>query len=213
MIPRPGDHARLQALMPWVLNGRADEAQRAELDRHLARCPACREDMARQRQLQAALQLPAAAAPDVESGLAQLMQRVELDAVQTAPTDRHAVRGLARSQRVSLALAACVALQAVALAVVAPQAWHARDGDYRTLSQAEPRAAAQLRVVPSPQLSLAEWQALLQAEGLQVADGPNQAGAYALRLARPSGDVAALVGRLRSHPGLRFVEPMPGGAP
>lgn len=205
MTAHADDHARIHALMPWVLNGQADAAQQAEVDRHLAHCPACREEMARQQRLQAALQLPAATAPDVEAGLGRLMQRIELAA---APAPR-----AWRSSRMSLALAACVALQAVALAVLAPQVWQARSGDYQLLSQTPTVAKAQLRVLPAPELTLAQWQALLRAEGLQVVAGPNAVGAYALGSATPSADLPALVTRLRSHPSLRLVEPITESSP
>ncbi|PTT85251.1 hypothetical protein DBR42_14450, partial [Pelomonas sp. HMWF004] len=65
-----------------------------------------------------------------------------------------------------------------------------------------------VRVVPSPELSLAQWQQLLQAEGLQVSGGPNRVGAYALSSLTPTRDVPALVQRLRAHPELRLVEPL-----
>lgn len=207
MTFHPGDHARVQALLPWVLNGQADEHQQAEVAQHLAQCPACRDEMARQRQLQAALQLPAAVTPDVERGLERLMQRIEL-ASAAAPVARSA-----RGSRMSLALAACVALQAMAIAVLAPQAWQARNGEYGLLSQSAPPVKARLRVLPAPQLSLGEWQALLRSEGLHVVAGPNDLGAYALGTAAPNVDLPALLARLRSRADLRLVEPLPEGAP
>ncbi|MFG6441069.1 zf-HC2 domain-containing protein [Roseateles sp. LKC17W] len=207
MSPSPGHddagHARVQALMPWVLNGQADAGQQAEVARHLASCTACRDEMAHQQRLQTALQLPAATVPDAEQGLARLLQRIELDGLDEQPRPAPA-----RPHRLSLALAACVALQAVALAVLAPRAWQADDAAYRTLSQATPADTGRLRVLPAPQLSLADWQALLQAEGLQVSSGPNQAGAYALTPVAARTDIPALVTRLRARPELLLVEPM-----
>jgi len=212
MTSHPGDHAHIQALMPWVLNGQADATQQAEVAQHLSHCPACREEMARQRQLQAALQLPAPSAPDAERGLDRLMQRIELASAAPAPAPAAASRP-ARTSRLSLALAACVALQAVAIAVLAPRAWHAPNDEYRLLSQAVPLVKAQLRVLPAPQLSLAEWQALLQSEQLQVVAGPNALGAYALGTTTPKVDMPALLARLRSRADLRLVEPLAEDAP
>ncbi|MFG6429546.1 anti-sigma factor family protein [Roseateles sp. LYH14W] len=207
MSPTPGhddaSHARVQALMPWVLNGQADAGQQAEVARHLASCAACRDEMARQQRLQAALQLPANPSPSAEQGLERLLQRIELEGLDEQPRPAPA-----RPQRLSLALAACVALQAVALAVLAPRAWQHEDAAYRTLSQAGPADTGRLRVVPAPQLSLAAWQALLLAEGLQVTSGPNQAGAYALTPVATHADLPALLARLRARPELLLVEPL-----
>ncbi len=207
MNPTPGNqeigHARAQALMPWVLNGQADAAQQAQLTQHLVHCPPCRDEMARQQQLQAALQLPATPLPNAEQGLSRLLQRIELDALDEQPRPTPV-----RTPRLSLALAACVALQAVALAVLAPRAWQADETAYRMLSQTAPAETGRLRVLPAPQLSLAGWQALLQAEGLQVTSGPNQAGAYALAPVAARADIPALLTRLRTRPELLLVEPM-----
>lgn len=196
-------HARIQALMPWVLNGQADADQQAEVARHLAGCAPCRDEMARQQQLQAALQLPANPSPSAEQGLERLLQRIELQALDVQPRPP-----LVRPQRLSLALAACVALQAAALAVLVPRAWQPDDAPYRTLSQTASTDAGRLRVVPAPQLSLAAWQALLLAEGLQVTGGPNQAGAYALAPVAAHTDLPALLTRLRARPELLLVEPL-----
>lgn len=211
-------HAHHQALMPWVLNGRATPDQRAALTAHLAQCSLCRAEMARQKQLQAALQLPAAAAPDAELGLARLMQRLDSAAERPAQPDP-AAAAVARpprfaGQRLSLALAACVALQAVALAMLAPQVWRTPGpGDYLTLSQPAESGAAQLRVVPAPEMSLAAWQALLEAERLQVTAGPNRAGAYALQGRLAPQEIPALLARLRQHPQLRLVEALRSDQP
>lgn len=64
--------------------------------------------------------------------------------------------------------------------------------EYRTLSD-QPQAAARasLQVVPTSTLSMAAWQALLEAHGLRVVDGPNAVGSYALAAAPPATQVTA----------------------
>jgi anti-sigma factor RsiW len=38
-------HARTWALIPWLVNGRADPAQRAAAEAHLAQCADCRAEL------------------------------------------------------------------------------------------------------------------------------------------------------------------------
>jgi hypothetical protein len=59
-------------------------------------------------------------------------------------------------------------------------------------------------------MTVADWDALLQANGLRVSAGPNDVGGYTVV---PLADVAgreALVQRLRSAPGIRLAEPVAG---
>jgi anti-sigma factor RsiW len=208
MNPTPHDpeHVRIQALIPWVLNGQADNTQHAEVQQHLADCLACRADMERQQRLQAALQLPARHLPDAEQGLARLLQRIEVAALDEQPQPAASPAPPGRSPRLTRVLAACVVLQAMALVVLAPQIGRPDEAAYRTLSQVGTAPPGELRVVPVPELRLADWQALLLAEDLQVRSGPNLAGAYTLSRNTTKGELDALVLRLRAHPELRLVE-------
>ena len=85
-IPRPqaqpaaDAHARTWALIPWLVNGRADHAQRAAAERHLAGCADCRAELQAQQRLRQGLQaaLPAPAAElDAERGLQRLLGRLD----------------------------------------------------------------------------------------------------------------------------------------
>ncbi len=211
-------HLLTQQTLPWIVNGSASEAQRTSVAQHLLGCAACRAELEHQYLVRDALSQPPTHAPAVEPGLERLFKRLDLDAQfeQPAPT-LAATPAPSRGgrTRTSYALAACVALQALALAALLPH-WFAQDAtDFKTLSQAPGTDAApkaQIRVVPDGRFTLAEWNTLLDELGLQVSGGPNSAGAYALSFVDTRRSTAQTVARLRSTPGMRLVEPI-GNSP
>lgn len=209
------EHLRAWEALPWIANGRATPEQAALVEAHLPHCADCREELDWQRRMQAALQRAvdtADADAESERSLQALMARLDDAPEQGQPA------GGSRS-KLTFALAAAVVVQAVGIGALSLQLWSTEPADgYRTLSS-EPVAAAAapsatLRVLPDPGLSLAGWQALLQAQGLQAVGAPNSAGAYALAPApgapaRPRDEALAA---LRASPGVRLAEPI-GPAP
>jgi hypothetical protein len=202
----PDAHARAWALIPWLVNGRADAADRAAAEQHLLHCAECRAELAAQQRLRQGVQdhLPAPAAGlDAERGLQRLLGRLDqlpleqdgADPAQATPAARprladagasgapaHAAAAPRRTGRLHTALAAAVVAQAVGLALLSLQLMRSDDAPYRTLSQpgAVAAAPAAYRVAPDPALPMQQWQALLDDTQLRVVDGPNAAGAYAL---------------------------------
>lgn len=221
-LSEPADaHARTWALIPWLVNGRADDAQRAAAEGHLAHCADCRAELQAQQRLRRGLlaDLPAPAADlDAERGLQRLLGRLDqLPVEQDLPTAAPpAPAAPARRARLPVALAAAVVVQAVGLALLSLQLLRTDDAAYRTLSQpavAAP-AEARYRVVPDPAWPMQQWQALLDETQLRVVDGPNAVGAYALapRSARAPAPAADVLARLRAAPGVRLAEAL-GPAP
>jgi hypothetical protein len=201
------EHLRAWEALPWVANGRATPEQAALVEAHLPHCADCRDELDWQRRMQAALQRAvdnADADAESERSLQALMARLD-----DAPEQGTPATG---SRRVTLALAAAVVVQAVGLGALSLQLWWAEPGDgYRTLSNAPATpAAATLRVLPDPALRLADWQALLQAQGLQAVEGPNSAGAYALAPAPGAANRTQeqALAALRAQPGVRLAEPI-----
>jgi len=217
--PDPQDqdlsHLLTQQTLPWIVNGSASEAQRASVAEHLQSCAACRAELEHERRVRDALSLPVAPAPAVEPGLERLFKRLDLadqceqppltSATRSAPAQRSATR-------VAYALAACVALQAVALTVLLSQHFAQDASPFQALSQRPVTgtdASVQLiRVVPDGRLTLGEWNALLSSLGLQVSSGPNSAGAYAVAPIDARHSTAQIVERLRGTPAMQMVEPI-----
>jgi hypothetical protein len=185
----------------------------------VAGCEDCRAELAWQQRLHDALGTPPAeTATDAatEAGLQRLLAR--LDDIADEPQPTPAIAASSRtSHRVTWALAAAVVVQAVGLGVMSLQLRTAGDGvAYRTLSEGPGPAAsaAAWRVLPDATMTLAQWQSLLQTMELQVVDGPNASGAYALapRPGTPAQPRETALARLRASPGIRLAEPI-GPAP
>ena len=190
--------------MPDALQGDLTPRQREWLDGHLARCKACREQFAQQQRLQRAMSLPIDLPVDMEADLQRLLSRIDHpDLAKPRETSRS--WGMA-----GRALVAAVVLQAVGLGIVGTKLWSMETAPaYRTLSQeAAPAPGGAIRLVPDPAMKLADWDALLEAYGLQVVEGPNEAGGYTVvpqsRVAKPE----ALVQRLRATRSVLLVEPI-----
>ncbi|HEV8689699.1 MAG TPA: hypothetical protein VGQ91_05340 [Ideonella sp.] len=221
------EHLPVWEAIPWVVNGRATPSQASLVAGHVAQCEDCRAELDLQRQLQAALEaspVPDGASPEpqaegaeeaeVEAGLQRLLARLDDAPEQPQPRYASATPG----RRLTLALAAAVVVQAVGLGVLGlrlvPADPAAPPAVYGTLSESTPPAHATLRVLPEATMTLAEWQAMLQALGLQVVQGPNAAGAYALAPAPGTAPraPAEAVARLRATPGIRLAEQIGPGS-
>lgn len=194
------EHQEVWTLLPWLANGTASAAQARQADAHLRQCAECRAALARERQLAAGLQLPAAHAPQPEPGLQRLMQRLDQasgPAARPAAVPARPTRSRAHGVRLVLAGIGLVELLAMAALIFAgwrlsqPASGPGGDPRYVTLSQAaQPAAGARLRLVFDPQRPVAELSALLQSEKLQVVAGPSASGVWTLGMAGPGDSVA-----------------------
>ena len=87
-------HGRVQRLIPWFVNGSLDESDEALVNAHCEECGECRADIARERELRAAI----AGMPfDADGGWTTLRDKV----LQRPPPAR---RGLGPSLRRPVAL-------------------------------------------------------------------------------------------------------------
>ena len=75
-------HREVQSLLPWYLNGRLDEPDRARVEMHLSACTECQaEAKAEHRLAEEITRLPAVEPMhDVERGWARMRRQVELGA-------------------------------------------------------------------------------------------------------------------------------------
>jgi anti-sigma factor RsiW len=206
-------HRRTWDAIPWVVNGSADEEQRRVVEAHARDCADCRDELARQRELQAAMTSEQATPlMNADAGLKRLFQRIddaEADAAvanASAPAPRHERRGSARWLVYGLTMA--VVVEAIGISVLGMGLLF-RSPSYQTLSlPAAADAQATIRIVPAPGMRVDELQRLLQGLNMQVVSGPNAVGAYGLAPLSPQPALDKQVDALRAAPGMQLVEPI-----
>jgi len=207
------DHRAAWELIPWVVNGTADEAARALLTTHLAACPDCAAEYQLQSKLRVAIRKSEPPPADATSAYSRLRQRLDDETTGQMPAHR-AWSGGARL------LVAMVVLEAVSIVALSGVLWvrgsHDNPAVYRTLGSGEtvPRPAT-IRAVLDPALNLQGMQELLNGFKLQIVAGPTDAGVYSLAPADPAklGDTAQIVAALRSNANVRFAEPIEANSP
>ncbi|HZP13776.1 MAG TPA: zf-HC2 domain-containing protein [Nevskiaceae bacterium] len=189
------DHRRAWELIPWLVNGRASDEERALVDSHVRECADCRSELAFQREVQQGMLQAPEPTIDARAGLDQLWKRI--DAGETAaPRTGNVVRWLV----------AAVVVEAIGLATLSTGMLVS--APYQTLSSPAPSATrASLRAVFAPQMPQSQLQSLLQRNGLQIVAGPSEAGAYALALTANASTESALAA-LRADPHVIFAEPV-----
>ncbi len=211
---RERTHLQVWDALPWIVNGTASDAARRAVEAHLRECEHCREELARQRRVYAAMNAVTPAEPPLERGLDRLLQKVqahEQQPVRAAP----ARYGAARSwwAMAACGLAAMVLLEAGGLVALGTQSGGSRlSAAYRTLSS--PEAAlppASIRLVVDPSMTVGKLQALLVPLHLQIVSGPNEDGVYSLGSLERGRSVESDVTALRAASGVRFVEPVGAG--
>ena len=199
-------HRETWQRIPWLVNGTVPAAERAEVERHLACCADCRDELAFQQRIHDGLSADVGSEASARDAFAKLAERLRDDTDFVPPVRRD------RRQVWVAALAAAVVVQAIGLviltAVVVQQSRTLRDASYRTLGAARIESdAALIRLVPKPGLAVGALQTLLDTHGLRIVDGHAGRAIYGLAATRPL-DVAATLASLRAHDGVLLAEPV-----
>jgi anti-sigma factor RsiW len=195
------NHEHCWELIPWVVNGRATEAEQRAVLAHAETCAECREELQRHRALQSQMR----GSDDVIAAPNASWQKLLTQIDAQPPPELSESRKVRRPW-----LIAAVWLQMVAIAALASALFiSVRQPEYKTLSTATPEATdprAAVRVVFAPDASVNKVNELVrQVEGNIIA-GPSEAGVYTL--AAPGGkDVQQIIESLRAHPEVLFAEP------
>lgn len=203
----PGNECvRAWEAMPHALQGDLTPQQGQWLDDHLARCDSCRGEFAQQQRLQRAMSLPVDMPFNAEADLQRLLARID------NPGSLELRDPLRHAGWTGRALVAAVLVQAIGLGVMGAKLWSVEPAPaYRTLSQEiAPMPRGSIRIVPDPSMTLADWDASLHAQGLRVAAGPNDAGAYTVVPLSADANREVLVQRLRATDGILLAEPVAG---
>jgi len=210
------EHRRTWDAIPWVVNGSADEDQHRVVEAHARDCADCRDELARQHELQAAMaQEQARSLTNADAGLKRLFKRMddaEADAAEAgAPTVPGPQERRASTRALVYGLMIAVVVEAIGISGLGMGLLF-RSPSYQTLSlPAAADAKAAIRIVPAPGMRVDELQRLLRGLNLQVVSGPNAAGAYGLAPLSANPTLGKQLDALRAAPGMQLVEPI--GAP
>jgi hypothetical protein len=206
------EHLEVSALLPWYVNETLEDPDRQRVAAHVGICILCREDLAAQRHIHAAI----AAQPALDYVPVASLKRLQarLDAAQSGsaatPVPPQEPAGY-RARPWRGWIAASIAAMAVAVALLAADRWvqvEARrsQADYRTVTSSAPRPQGEvIRAVFSPNITLVELQALLDEAQLSIVSGPTEAGVYSLA-SNSTLSVRASLALLRRHSTVRFAE-------
>lgn len=193
----PAAHKVADALLPWFANGTLEGEERAFVERHLAECPRCRQEVDWLRKLYAAC-VAGEASPEAPAVFGKLRRRLE------APRSRSSSLLSRRASWSRWVMAAQLAL------IVALSALWVHDTDrepaYRTLGAlpvVAPPAGA-LVVVFDPSTSEAEMRRVMREADARVVDGPTRSNAYVLAV--PAGRREQAIETLKSERAVALVE-------
>lgn len=197
-------HERLEAMLPWYVNGTLDERGRAEVEAHLQHCATCREEVLLHQRIAEHVRLGRQVHPAPLASLDRLMERIE------AHDASHVRRWRQRLGKwvMGRALERAVIAQAVTIVLlVLTVAWLVTRpepvAEYRTLgAPAETRAQApQLRLQLQDTVTAAQVERLLHEVGGRIVHGPSPRGVYIIALGasaagaeRTAAEIAAWLG-------------------
>jgi len=208
-------HESAWELLPWYVNGSLNADEAVPVERHLANCPACRQEVERCRNLalvtrSSRLENRQGWAPSPRH-FGQILAQV--DAAETAPsTGRPSLAHRLRSwlletptpMRWAFAFQAAliVALTGVLFAPAPP------DAPYETLSRTAESAASErvrLRMVFAEEATEKELRDLLHDIDATIVDGPTPQGIYTVQLSvAASASAEQISAKVARHPKVRF---------
>src|SRR5574337_408418 len=212
----PDPHQTVDELLPWFVNGTLEGEDLALVERHLAECARCQQEVLALRQFQTAY-IDSETAPDPAVSLGSLLppkerrrRRRSMWALSGLPLMRpfSAVTRRFR-QWAPWALAA-------ELAVILVLAGMLLSGDesqplYRTLGASGPplQEMGRLVVVFDPQVPEAELRRIVRSSGARIVDGPTVGDAYVLEV--PAEHQAAALQALRGQRAVTLAERLNSG--
>lgn len=201
------DHREVQALLPWYIVERLNDAERQRVESHLADCPRCQDDVVWQRTLCATRDEPESSV-DVEHGLAAMLAKIGADERASARAtaaepllvgDPVRARFPGRQPMASTWWRWALGVQFASILGLTLLLFMPRSPDdpYRTLG-APMASNANLVVVFRPTATEEEIRQALRASEARLVGGPTVTDAYLLSAA-PARRAAALE-RLRTDP-------------
>lgn len=195
------NHEQCWEMIPWIVNGRAGEAEQRVVLAHTEECAECREELARHRELHSRMR----GSDDVIAAPNASWQKL------LTQIDRQSTDEAGKTSRIKRPwLVAALWIQLVAIGALTGALFSSATSpqpEYTTLStpQASDRRAA-VRIVFSPSAQLNDINQLLRTVECDIIAGPSEAGVYTLGT-EPGKDVRGIIATLREHSEVLFAEP------
>lgn len=218
------EHEEIWLLLPWLANGRLQDAARERALQHARLCERCSQELRLQQQLCVALAVPERISYAPSASFSKLLRRIDAGPAQrpqpllsgaaagpakpAGPVTQHAAR---LWQPAGLAWAASCLLS---VGWVAGEAHRELAPAYQVRSDAGPPASADpvLHLIFVRTLTVDQVESLLRSAGAELAEGPAGEGVFGVRLLHPGSDAARqqqqLAAQLRHDPRVRWVEPL-----
>jgi hypothetical protein len=196
-------HDEAEELLPWYVNGKLNEADRAKVDAHLSSCAYCRQQLALERRLIDEFQ---AMTLEVESGWARLRNRI--DAPAPVRRKRNGPFAEAWAFLTRPAVVALAAAQLAFVVIAGGTLLSLSRPDYHVLGSAPAPAAGNIIIMFRADATAEEIRNLLDRTGASIVGGPTPADAYLLHVV-PQRREAALA-RLQADDNVQLAEPIDG---
>jgi hypothetical protein len=205
-------HEATIAALPWLVNGRLDEAQAAPLRAHLTHCERCRDWQRFDQSLAAAFDDEPRIDVAPHAAYARFAAKLEARAARRVPWPfaRRLEGSKERPRNLLVLIAAQTAAIVLLAAGLALQA--SRAPSYRTLSGADTpvETTRVVRLVVDDAMSTGQLRDTLRRFDARIVAGPSELGVLTIEIGSATGatDALSVARRLRDEPGVLFAEPV-----
>ena len=199
------DHAAVDALLPWYVNGTLRGEELGRVERHVAACEQCRREVDWLRDVFAACAeiapIPDAPASAGATGIPGFDGRIRPRTWRTRVSD-----GWRSTQPwTRMLIAAQLAGLVILGTLLALEPRH--EPSYRTLgAAAAPAPREAIAVMFDPAITEAELRRVITGAGARIVDGPTTTHAFVLEV--PAAQSGEAVQKLRAERMVRFAEPL-----
>ena len=209
-------HEESWLMLPWLVNGRLDGAERIRLEQHVRGCAECAREVASQRLWCETLTEPERVTHAPGPSFRKLMERIDAEPPQRAASGTSAMRALRMSaawRPPGLAWAASFVL-CVALGTLAVTADRWSQPLFHTATAPAAAEPGVLHIAFERSLPIGEAEQVLISAGARVVEGPDASGVFGVApvgpAAAPDGAARlhALADRLRTDPRVRWIQPL-----
>src|SRR5437868_6616245 len=195
-------HDEAEALLPWYASGRLDADDRLIVERHLASCAGCRDQLTLERRL---IERFRGLDPQVEAGWARLRNRIEPQPPARRERVVRPIWNLARHPAVATLAAAQFAFLVIGASLLL---WLSRPAYHALGSPPSAQPAADVIVLFRADATFDDVRSTLRAANASIVGGPTAADAYLLHVPVQQRDRS--IARLRADDHIQMAEPIDG---